>query len=204
MNPKAVKKHLCEELAHGKPIQLILKPPVPPKKDGKGRILRDEEGLPLPDDDWVAPDLPDWNLVVQWLKEDEVFRSEYEHAMKYGATYLADEMLVLKDKLLNDPKSAPAYKAAMDMIKWATMIRDPKYSERTIQEIKNNIPQDADVVSARIKQLRDELGIGGEVVDVQMKEVKPTRSPAQIAHYERLRQINKSRKRNGKPDSTDA
>ena len=166
MIPKVVKKHICEELAHGKPIQLILSPPVPPKKEKGGKIVRDDEGNPLPDPDWVKPDLPDWNSVVQWLKDDEVFRADYEHAMKYGAAYLADEMLVLKDRLLNDPKSAPAFKAAMDMIKWATMIRDPKYSERTIQEIKNNQPQDAEVVNARIKQLEDELGIHGAVIEM--------------------------------------
>lgn len=199
MNPKSVKKHICEELAHGKPIQLILKPPVPPKKVN-GKIVRDEEGEIVPDPDWVQPDLPDWNNVVQWLKEDEVFRSEYDHALKYGAVYLADEMLVLKDKLLLDPKSAPAYKCAMDMIKVSAMWRDPKYSERTIQEIKNSIPQDADVVAARIKQLRQELGLeDGGVVDVIAHEVKPKHSPKQIAHYEKMREA-KLRKNRGNPN----
>ena len=180
MNPKAVKKHICEELAHGKPIQTILKPDVP-------------EGDP-------KPDLPDWNIVVQWLKEDEVFRSDYEHAMKFGATYLADEMLLLKDKLLKDPKSAPAYKCAMEMIKVSAMWRDPKYSERTIQEIKNTTPQDAEVIAARIKQLREELGISGGVIDVIATEVKPKRTAKQIAHYARLKALNTG-KRRGKPNS---
>ena len=178
MNPKAVKKHICEELAHGKPVQTILKPPVP-------------AGDP-------QPDLPDWNIVVQWLKEDEVFRSDYEHAMKYGATYLADEMLLLKDRVIANPKDAPALKAAMDMIKWATMIRDPKYSERTMLEIKNNIPQDAEVVAARIKQLRMELGMEQGVVDVIATEVKPKRTAKQIAHYARLKALNTGKHR-GKP-----
>lgn len=202
MNPKSVKKHICEELAHGKPIQKILKPDVPPLKNDRGVIQRDEAGLPLPDLDWVAPDLPDWNLVVQWLKEDEVFRSDYDHAMKYGAAYLADEMLLLKDMLLKDPKSAPAFKAAMDMIKWATMIRDPKYSERTIQEIKNSVPQDAEVVSARIKQLREELGITGGVIDVVATEVavKPKHTPKQLAHYARLKAMN-TKKGNSRDNS---
>ena len=181
MNPKAVKKHICEELAHGKPVQTILKPVVP-------------EGDP-------KPDLPDWNIVVQWLKEDEVFRSDYEHAMKYGAAYLADEMLILKDRVIANPKDAPALKAAMDMIKWATMIRDPKYSERTIQEIKNTTPQDAEVIAARIKQLREELGIGGGVIDVIATEVKPKRTAKQIAHYARLKALNTGKHR-GKPNDS--
>lgn len=184
MNVKSVKKHICEELAHGKPVQRILNP----------EIIAGEP----------KPDLPDWNLVVQWLKDDEGFRADYEHAMKFGAAYLADEMLVLKDQLLLDPKSAPAYKAAMDMIKWATMIRDPKYSERTIQEIKNTTPQDLTVVAARVKQLREELGMESGIIDVEMTEVKPKGpSPKQLAHYEKMREIkrqNDLRKRGERPD----
>src|SRR5579864_7295540 len=129
MNQKAVKKHICEELAHGKPIQLILNPPHP---------VIEAAGKMIPDPDWIKPDLPDWNIVVQWLKDDEGFRADYEHAMQFGAKYLADEMLMLKDALLKDPKSASAYKTAMEMIKTSAMWRDPKYSERTIQEIKNS------------------------------------------------------------------
>lgn len=185
MNPKAVKQHILEELAHGQPIQRILKP-EPPMVWGV-----DAEGHKalVPEQDWVKPDLPDWNIVVLWLKADEEFRAGYEHAMKYGAAYLADEMLILKDKLLLDPKSAPAYKAAMDMIKWATMIRDPKYSERTIQEIKNTAPQDAGVVQARIKQLEEELGIHSGVVDVEVVEIdkKPRISERMRLHLEKAR-----------------
>src|ERR1700692_523644 len=163
MNPKAVRKHICEELAHGRPIQLILNPPCPQHEVTE---YDDMTGAPrkvlVDDPDWIKPDLPDWNMVVDWLRDEE-FRLEYEHAMKFGAVYLADEMLILKDRLLNDPKNASAYKTAMEMIKVSAMWRDPKYSERTIQEIQNTTPQDASVVSARIKQLREELGISGGV-----------------------------------------
>lgn len=182
MNPKAVRKHICEELAHGRPIQLILNPPVPQVWG----VNEDGEKALVPDMDWVKPDLPDWNMVVEWLRDEE-YRKEYEHAMKFGAAYLADEMLVLKDKLLLDPKSAPAYKAAMDMIKWATMIRDPKYSERTIQEIKNTTPQEANVVQARIKQLEDELGLANSFVPAEVVEVKPKISERMRLHLEGAR-----------------
>lgn len=182
MNPKAVRKHICEELAHGRPIQLILNPPVPMVWG----VNEDGEKALVPDMDWVKPDLPDWNMVVEWLRDEE-YRKEYEHAMKFGAAYLADEMLVLKDKLLLDPKSAPAYKAAMDMIKWATMIRDPKYSERTIQEIKNTTPQEANVVQARIKQLEEELGLANSFVPAEVVEVKPKISERMRLHLEGAR-----------------
>lgn len=211
MNPKAVKQHILEELAHGQPIQRILSP-QPPLVVG---VNEQGEKAMVPDEDWVKPDLPDWNIVVQWLKADEEFRAGYEHAMKYGAAYLADEMLLLKDKLLLDPKSAPAYKAAMDMIKWATMIRDPKYSERTIQEIKNTTPQDVTVVQARIKQLEEELGIAGPVVEAEVVEVKPKISERMRLHLERARAsraekrrlkdggIQSSGRATGEPDDTD-
>lgn len=196
MIPKVVKKHICEELAHGRPIQLILSPAVPPKKDKNGKIVRDEEGEPLPDDDWVKPDLPDWNAVVQWLKDDEVFRADYEHAMKYGATYLADELLVLKDKLLKDPKSAPAYKVCMEMLKTSAMWRDSKYSERTIQEIKNSTPQDAEVISARIKQLEEELGINQTTIE--MGPVVPVVKVLSAKKLETIRKMHAARKQNAK------
>lgn len=198
VNPKSVKKYINEELAHGRPIQLILKPPVPPKRDKDGRIERDDDGEPIPDPSWVQPDLPDWNMVVQWLKDDEVFRSDYEHSMKFGAVYLADEMLILKDSLLKDPRNASAYKTAMEMIKVSAMWRDPKYSERTIQEIKNEVPSDPEVVRARVKQLREELGLDEPLtIDVQMTEVvKPSKaSPRMLAHLEKAREIRAAKKR---------
>jgi len=188
MNPKAVRKHICEELAHGRPIQLILNPPCPQHEVTE---YDDMTGAPhkvlVNDPDWVKPDLPDWNMVVEWLRDEE-FRRDYEHAMKFGAAYLADEMLVLKDRLLLDPKSAPAYKAAMDMIKWATMIRDPKYSERTIQEIKNTTPQDPNVVQARIRQLEEELGLANAAIPVEVVEVKPQRSERMLNHLAKARE----------------
>lgn len=178
MNPKSVKKHICEELAHGKPIQLILGP-LAPLIDGK------------PDPDFVKPDLPDWNVVVQWLKDDEVFRSDYDHAMMYGAKYMADEMMILKDKVINDPKSASAYKVAMEMIKTSAMWRDPKYSERTIQEVRNMTPQDSEVILARIKQLWDELGPAKEMGPVEEVVARPlVKKPPtdkQVRHYAKMR-----------------
>lgn len=200
MNIKSVKKHILEELAHGKPIQKILSPDPP-----KVREYTEDGGLIWVDDpDFVKPDLPDWNIVVQWLKEDEAFARDYEHAMKYGAVYLSDELVVLKDKVVADPKNATAYKVAMEAIRTAAMWRDPKYSERTIQEVKNTAPQAPEVVQERIKQLMDELGFAGRlpsptVVDVPVVEVKPAnnrRSPAVLANLERARAARAAKQRN--------
>lgn len=181
-----MKKHILEELAHGKPIQLVLDPPAP-----QIEAIDPENGekILVNDPDWVKPELPDWNLVIQWLKEDEAFRGEWETARKYGAAYNADQLIILKEKLLKDPRNASAYKVAMEMVKTAAMWGDPKYSERTIQDVNNHAPQDAEAVMARIKQLREELGIDKPVVDVQAVEVMPQRkerTPAQIAHVQKM------------------
>lgn len=187
MNPKTVKKHICDRLAHGEPIQTILNP--------QPKIIRYEEGEPVYDPDFVKPDLPDWNMVVDWLRNDQQFLADWEHSRKMGAAFLADEMMMLKERVLKDPRNASAYKVAMEMVKTAAMWGDPKYSERTIQELKNTTPQSMEDVSARIKQLEEELGISGDkTINVPAVEVKPKRSPAQIAHAEKLVALQKARK----------
>lgn len=202
MNIKAVKKHILERIAHGKPIQTILDPPIP-QIEVIDYTTEPESNRLVDDPDYVRPDLPDWNIVVQWLGDDEEFRNAYDHAMKYGAVYLADELLILKDALLKDPRNATAYKAAMDAIRTSAMWRDPKYSERTIQEVKNTQPQDADTVRARIKQLEQELGLDAQVVDVEVVEVvKPQISERMRLHLEgarakRREKIAERRKQNG-------
>lgn len=200
MNAQWAKKHILERLAHGVPIQTILDPRPPKITVTDPETNHDEE---VDDPDWVAPDLPDWNKVVEWLK-DETFRREWEHARKSGAAYNADELLVLKDKLKgeHDPRMASKYKVMMDMIQKAAAWGDSKFSERTVQEHINTAPQAPEVVLAKIKQIERELGLSttqGEVIDVEAKPVK-TFSPAQLAHQEKLRQLAKARK--GKPRAT--
>lgn len=206
MIPKVVKKHILEEMAHGKPIQLILNPP-PPMVWGK-----DENGdkAMVPSKDWVKPDLPDWNIVVQWLTDDEAFRAAWTKAREFGAAYMADEMLVLKAALLNDPKSAPAYKVAMDMVKTSAMWRDPKYSDRVVSEVLHKIPTDPATVQARITQLREELGIvDNRVIDVKAVEVvlpklDHVKNPKRVEAMERARAVraaNLKKRRDAKPDS---
>lgn len=190
MNIKAVRKHICEELAHGTPIQTILNPEHPKVEVPVDGRKKDGPTKWIPDPDWIKPDLPDWNLVVQWLKEDEAFRADYEHGLTFGAKYLADELVVLKNQMMleTDPRAAGKYKVAMEMIKTSAMWRDAKYSDRTIQEVKNTTPQDPETVMAEIKRLKAELGVGviemGPATEVKVK--KP-RTPNQIAHVEKMR-----------------
>lgn len=197
MNPTWAKKHILDQLAHGVPIQTILNPP-PPKITVVDPVTGDE--VEADDPDWTPPDLPNWSQVVVWLK-DEAFKKEWEHARKLGASYNADELIVLKNKLAKetDPRMASKYKVMMEMIKTAAVWGDTKYSERTVQEHINTAPQSPEVVNAKIAQIERELGIGlskGEVVDVVATEVKPKRvwSEAQLKHHQKLAQLQRDKK----------
>jgi hypothetical protein len=196
MNPTWAKRHILDRLAHGVPIQTILNPP-PPKIEVIDPV--DGSAREVDDPDWTPPDLPDWTKVVEWLK-DEAFKKEWEHARKLGAAYNADELIVLKNKLMNehDPRMASKYKVMMEMVKTAAMWGDSKYSDRTISEQVNTAPQAPEVVRSKIAQLERELGIGLSqgVVDVEVREVKQA-TPAQLAHREKLRALAAARK--GKP-----
>lgn len=139
------KQEICRLLALGEPIQKILMERVESEDGGWVELQR--------------PDMPAWEEVVGWLKADEVFLADYEQARVFGADYLADRMIQLVDELRTDPKRAPAVKAAMEILKWQTMVRNSKYSERTIQETKTTGPMDQQKVQAEIKRIERELKI---------------------------------------------
>ena len=130
---KNYKKEICKQLSLGKPIQDVLNP----EKEDYVPVL--------------------WEQVVTWLKTDELFRLDYDQSRIFGADYLADEMLGLVRELKDDPKKAPSIKAAMEILKWQTMVRNSKYSERTIQETKTSGPMDPQKVKAEKDRLVEEL-----------------------------------------------
>lgn len=132
---KNFKKIICSRLAHGETIQAILADPEYIKLQG-----------------W-----PNWDDVCHWLKTDELFALDYEQSRIFGADYIADEMLSLVKILKENPKLSPAVRAAMEIMKWQTMVRNPKYSERYTQEIKTSGPLDPDKVRAEAARLKQEL-----------------------------------------------
>lgn len=134
---KDIKKIICSQLAHGIPIQDILSNEDNKKMQG-----------------W-----PTWDDVCHWLKTDELFQLDYEQSRIFGADYVADKMLGLIDYLKADNKRAAAVRAAMEIMKWQTMVRNPKYSERTIQETKTQGPMDPEKVANEIKRLKGELKV---------------------------------------------
>lgn len=139
------KQEICRLLALGEPIQKILMEKVLNEAGESVELQR--------------PDMPAWEEVVGWLKSDEVFLADYEQARVFGADYLADRMISLVDDLRADPKKAPAVKAAMEILKWQTMVRNSKYSERSIQEVKTTGPMDPEKVRSETKRLERELKI---------------------------------------------
>src|SRR5882672_321235 len=134
---KPIKQEICRLLALGNPIQNILENDI----------------IKYPD----KMIMPSWDNVVEWIKSDELFRNDYEQARIYGADYLADDMLCLVKMLRDDPKKAPAARAAMEILKWQTMVRNSKYSEKIVQETKNVGPLDPDKVREEIARLQKEL-----------------------------------------------
>lgn len=140
------KQEICRQLALGSAIQDIL----------MERRVDPQTGLLV---ELQRPDMPEWQEVVGWLKTDELFLADYEQARVFGADYLADRMIQLVEELRDDPKKAPAVKAAMEILKWQTMVRNSKYSERTIQETKTTGPMDPEKVKSEIKRLERDLKI---------------------------------------------
>lgn len=179
MNQKAVKKYILEQLALGEPIQLVLEPEQPTiEVEEWDHIAQKNITKEIPDPDWIKPDLPDWNTVLVWLRDDEAFRKDWEVAKTYGAEWMAGEMMLLKRQVLKAPKEMQgAYKIAMEMVKTAAMWGDPKYSDRVINENKGpQMPSDPASVLARIAQLQEELKLTtpqqiAGVVEVEAKVV---------------------------------
>lgn len=137
---KGIKQEICRLIALGIPIQSILMDEDPETKETTPKA-----------------GMPSWEIIVSWLKTDELFRLDYEQARVFGADYLADRMLSLLDELRADPKKAPAVKAAMEVLKWQTMVRNSKYSERNIVETKLTGPMEPEKVTAEIRRIEKEL-----------------------------------------------
>lgn len=150
---KQFKQEICRQMALGIPIQKILNPDPPLIR----QLDLDGEITLVPDPDFVPPEMPDWNMVVEWLKNDPVFQVDFEVARKYGATYLADEMLGLVKMLRDNPKNAPAVKAAMEVLKWQSAMRDPKFNERLVIEQKTDGPMDPEKVRTEMEAIKKEL-----------------------------------------------
>jgi hypothetical protein len=89
------------------------------------------------------------------------FRQAYELARIKQADALADKMLDLAERALNDPHGAHGYRCAADILRWQAAVRAPrKYSDRLRQEIEvAELPKSGEEVQERIRELERKLGI---------------------------------------------
>lgn len=140
-----IAKRLCEHIALGATLKQAL------------------EKEPL------APTIP---MFWRWLDEYPEFREMYDRARTLQADLMADTICEMAENVLRQPKFAPAYKVAADILKWQAEIRNPgKYGPKV--QVEHKATLDPKKLSAEIKQLEAELGlIGNDVVDIVATEVK--------------------------------
>lgn len=105
---------------------------------------------------YLAPSIPQlWT----WLDQHEDFREKYDRARQLQADMLADKTLKFVKDVLADPKAAPAYKVATDILKWHAAIRNRKVYNPMDNSNEKQAPLDAAKIKAEIKRLEKELGV---------------------------------------------
>lgn len=103
-----------------------------------------------------APVKPRW---FHWLREHPELEAMYEQARLLSADSHADKLLDYVDDAVKDPKAAPGYKVAADILKWTAEVRNPeKYGKKLELGRKANLT-DPDKIRAEIQRLEKELGI---------------------------------------------
>ena|SRR5688572_9940226 len=119
----------------------------------------------------LAPTVPTF---WRWLDEYPEFQEMYQRARKLQADLAADTILTMAKNVLENPRFAPAYKVASDILRWHAEMNNPqRYSPKMVVEHKST-PLDPTKLKGEIKQLEKELGMLGhdaDVVDVTAKEV---------------------------------
>ena len=105
---------------------------------------------------YLAPTIPQlWT----WLDAHEDFREKYDRARQLQADMLADRTLKFVKEVLADPKAAPAYKVATDILKWHAAIRNRKVYNPMDNANDKQAPLDAAKIKLEIKRLEKELGV---------------------------------------------
>ncbi len=128
---KGLAERICQEIAQGKALQEVC----------------------------AGEDMPAVSTVIVWLSRYEEFREMYDEARILQADYLADEMLMLANKAIKEPKDAAACRVAADILAQQAKWRAPrKYSDKFDLNV-TSPPKSPDQVLAEIRQLQEEFGI---------------------------------------------
>lgn len=96
--------------------------------------------------------------VFKWLDKYPEFRERYERARSLQADVHADGVIELSKKVLLDPKAAPAFKVAADIMRWSAEVRNKTRYGKAIEE-NNKKAMDPAKIREEIKRLEAELGI---------------------------------------------
>ena len=110
---------------------------------------------------YLAPSEPQ---VFRWLSEHEDFKIKYDTARQMQADKLADRTLDFVDEVIKDPRSAPAYKVATEILKWHASIRNGKIYNPSLAGEGKSTPLDATKIKAEIARLERELGVASKKV----------------------------------------
>ena len=105
---------------------------------------------------YLAPTVPQ---LWKWLDTHEDFREKYDRARQLQADMLADRTLKFVDDVLKDPKAAPAYKVATDILRWHAAVRNRKVYHPMDNDNAKQAPLDAKKIKEEIKRLEKELGV---------------------------------------------
>lgn len=111
----------------------------------------------------------------RWLDEYPQFREMYDRARRLRAELIEDTIINMASAVLRQPKYAPAYKVAADILRWSNEVNArERYGQHTIIEHKHQF--DPKRIKEEIKTLEKDLGLF-EDIEVEMKEL-PIPSPA--------------------------
>jgi hypothetical protein len=121
---------------------------------------------------------PSLSAFWKWLDEYGEFREKYERARQLQADMHADDMLQCARDAINNPKNAPAYRVAADILKWQAEIRDSKKYGTKVQHELKAPPLKPDDLRAEIARLEAELGVSANT-QTEPNAAKPaTENPA--------------------------
>lgn len=112
---------------------------------------------------------PSQVTVFRWLDAYPDFRERYERARQLQADVHADGVVELGQEVLTNPKAAPAFKVAADILRWSAEVRNKSRYGKAVEPGKDK-PLDPAKIREEIKRLEAELGIAEKKV-VPLKAV---------------------------------
>lgn len=125
---------ICERIAHGEPLQQIC----------------------------AIDGMPTAQQVLAWARSKLEFKTLYEEARTLQADFLADFMLGLAQRVLDDPKDAAAFRVAADILAKQAEWRAPRKFGPRMDLTVTEVTKTPDQIRSEALALQEELGIPEE------------------------------------------